>query len=347
MENRICIELLKNKQEEWNNQRLIAGIDAPNFRNTNFSLEFHGESLYDLPEFFDLNFSNSDMNMVSLRNCTFTNCCFDGAHITFADLVDASFQSCTFKNVCMRVSKIGDATFTNCLFENSDLSYCSAENTSFKGTKFVNTRMEHMSLILTDFSDAYLDGCFVYGVSAWNLKLKNTKQKNLLITQNGHPFITVDDIELAQLIYLLINNNNLRNVIDTITSKVVLILGNFSPERKRVLDLIRDELRQHDLVPVLFDFTAPSARNFTETMLTLASLSKCVIADLTSQKCIPHELANIIPHHPSLTIYPIILNGERPYSMFDDYKSYPWVRPLLYYKEDDIHGLISHLIGLI
>ena len=88
MENRICIELLKNKQEEWNNQRLIAGIDAPNFRNTNFSLEFHGESLYDLPEFFDLNFSNSDMNMVSLRNCTFTNCCFDGAHITFADLVD-------------------------------------------------------------------------------------------------------------------------------------------------------------------------------------------------------------------------------------------------------------------
>ena len=347
MENRICVELLKNKQEEWNNQRLIAGIDTPNFRNTNFSLEFHGESLYDLPEFFDLNFANSDMNMVSLRNCTFINCCFDGAHITFADLVDACFQSCTFKNVCMRVTKIGDAAFTNCLFENSDLSYCSAENTSFKGTKFVNTRMEHMSLVSSDFSDAYLDGCFVYGVSAWNLILQNTKQKDLLITHNGQPYLTVDDIELAQFIYLLINNNNLRTVINTITSKVVLILGNFSPKRKRVLDLIRNELRQHDLVPVIFDFEVPSAKNLTETVLVLASMSKCVIADLTSQKSIPHELANIIPYHPSLTICPIILNGERPYSMFDDYKVYPWVKPLFFYKEDDIHGLISHLIGLI
>jgi hypothetical protein len=49
-------------------------------------------------------------------------------------------------------------------------------------------------------------------------------------------------------------------VIDTITSKVVLILGRFTPERKSVLDAIRDQLRKRNYLPVLFDFEKPSNR---------------------------------------------------------------------------------------
>ena len=49
-------------------------------------------------------------------------------------------------------------------------------------------------------------------------------QKNLIITPHGEPAITVDNLEVAQFIYLLLNNESVRRVIDTITSKVVLIL---------------------------------------------------------------------------------------------------------------------------
>jgi hypothetical protein len=80
---------------------------------------------------------------------------------------------------------------------------------------------------------------------------EDTKQKNLIITQPGNPEITVDNIEVAQFIYLLLHNEKIRNVIDTITSKAVLILGRFSiPERKAVLDVLRDGLRKRDLEPV-------------------------------------------------------------------------------------------------
>jgi hypothetical protein len=37
-----------------------------------------------------------------------------------------------------------------------------------------------------------------------------------------------------------------QTVIDAITSKLVLILGRFTPERKTILDAIRDELRKRD-----------------------------------------------------------------------------------------------------
>jgi len=42
-----------------------------------------------------------------------------------------------------------------------------------------------------------------------------------------------------------------RQVIDSITSKVVLILGRFTPERKAILDAIRGALRTRDYVPIL------------------------------------------------------------------------------------------------
>ena len=101
------------------------------------------------------------------------------------------------------------------------------------------------------------------------------------ITAPGEPEITTDDIEVAQFLYLLIHNEKLRKVIDTITSKVVLILGRFSEERKAVLDAMRDALRERDLLPVIFDFSIPASRDVTETVKVLAGLARFVIADIT------------------------------------------------------------------
>lgn len=49
-------------------------------------------------------------------------------------------------------------------------------------------------------------------------------------------------------------SHKIRNVIDTIASKAVLILGRFTTERKAVLDALRDELRKRDYLSILFDF---------------------------------------------------------------------------------------------
>ena len=58
----------------------------------------------------------------------------------------------------------------------------------------------------------------------------------------------------------------IRDVIDTITSKAVLILGRFTPERKAVLDALREELRKRDYLPILFDFEKPASKDLTGTV---------------------------------------------------------------------------------
>jgi hypothetical protein len=135
----------------------------------------------------------------------------------------------------------------------------------------------------------------VYGISAWNVRLKGAIQSNLVITPSHESAIQVDNLEVAQFIYLLLNNEKIRNVIDTITSKVVLILGRFTPERKVVLDAIREELRKRDYLPILFDFEKPASKGLTGTISTLANMARFIIADLTDPSSVPHELAMVVP----------------------------------------------------
>lgn len=337
------IELLSRGAKAWNEWRINYPFKAPCLREVNFVNAFSGSGFYDLPEFYGVNFSDVDFNCSSFRNSTFCDCTFDGAKITFSDLVDAYFQSCTFKNVNMRVCKIGNAHFIDCIFEDSDLSYCSAENTSFHGSSFKNTALENISFVKSDFSNTVLDGCRVYGISSWNFNLDNSEQRNLVITKKNEPEITVDNIELAQFLYLMINNENLRNIINTITSKVVLILGNFSPERKEVLDNIRVQLRSYDLIPVMFDFNKPNFRNLTETVITLASMSKFIIADITTPRSIPHELATLVKEFPSIAVYPIIQGIETEYGMFQDLTNYPWVKEIRRYSTETIDEMVRDI----
>jgi hypothetical protein len=107
-------------------------------------------------------------------------------------------------------------------------------------------------------------------------KTREDHAQNLVITDGdeGKPEISVDNIEVAQFIYLVLHNQKIRDVIDTITSKAVLILGRFTDERKAVLDALRDELRKRNYLPILFDFEAPESRNVTETVTLLARMAR-------------------------------------------------------------------------
>jgi hypothetical protein len=137
---------------------------------------------------------------------------------------------------------------------------------------------------------------------------------------------------VAQFIYLLLHNEKIREVIDTITSKAVLILGRFTPKRKAVLDVVRKELRRQNYLPILFDFEKPTTRNFTETISTLAHMARFIIADLTQAKSLPQELQRIVPDLPSVPVQPILQASAKEYGMFPDFKSYPWVLETYPYK---------------
>jgi hypothetical protein len=180
-------------------------------------------------------------------------------------------------------------------------------------------------LIKTDFRDATLTGSSVYGASVWDIKVdERTRQQNLIISDRDEPGITVDNIKVAQFIYLFLNNQEIREVIDTITSKAVLILGRFSDKRKPILDAVREELRkpEHNYLPIVFDFHPLTNQTTIETIKTLANMARFVIADLTDARSVLQELQVIVPGLPSVAVRLLLKKCEHQYGMLDYFRAY-------------------------
>jgi hypothetical protein len=210
--------------------------------------------------------------------------------------------------------------------------------------------LNETSLIKTNFSHANLSNCSIYGIAAWDVQIdEQTIQKNLTITPPNQPAITVDNLKIAQFIYLLLNNAEIRDAIDTIGKKAVLILGRFTPERKAVLDALRNVLRSQGYLPILFDFDKPSSQDLTETISTLAHLSRFILVDLTDPSSAPYEVGTIASNHirPIQAIFHPSDEARRVFAMYPDLiRRYHWVLPPYEYQDQKqlLASLAEHVI---
>jgi uncharacterized protein YjbI with pentapeptide repeats len=258
---------------------------------------------------------------------------FRRAHMSEARLPRLDLRRCDFSEADLRGADLTAADLREAMLAGADL-----RGAVLAGARLQGADLSHANLSGADLTAADLTGAKVYGVSAWDVHVDAAVQRGLVIVPPGEFAITVDDLEVAQFVYLIYQNPKIRRVIDTITSRVVLILGRFTPERKAVLDAIRDELRRRDWVPILFDFDKPSQRDFTETILTLTGMARFVIADISNPKSSPLELQATVPNY-MIPFVPILQAGEEPFAMFRDLKQKygEWILDVLEY--DSIENL--------
>ena len=100
---------------------------------------------------------------------------------------------------------------------------------------------------------------------------------------------------------------------------------------------MRENLRSFNLLPIVFDFDAPTDRDLTETVQTLASMSMFVIVDVTNPKSTPLEMEATVKQF-KIPFMPIIdtSTDPRPFAMMKDLqKSFHWVLPTLAYKSKE------------
>jgi hypothetical protein len=286
------------------------------------------------------NLSGAHLTGANLTKANLVKAKLPWAHLTWAHLYGADLSEANLTRADLTWAHLYGADLTEANLTKADLMHANFTAAKLQEAKLTGANLSDANLRGTDLTGADLTGCHVHGVSAWDLKLdKRTKQQNLIITP-APPAITVDNIEVAQFIYLILNNQKLRDVIDTITSRMVLILGRFTDERKAVLDALRKELRKHNYLPILFDFNVPATRDITETVSLLARMARFIIADITDPSSIPKELEAIVPHL-AVPVQPLLEGASRPYAMFKDYWKYDWVLPV--YRYEGLKPLLATL----
>lgn len=225
--------------------------------------------------------------------------------------------------------------FAGADLEEAWLARSNFEQAVLKDANLVGADLTGSILVGAQLNGANLNGCRVFGTSIWKCELQGAQQSNLVITPEDEPDITVDNLKVAQFIYLLMNNSDVREVIDTITSKVVLILGSFKRPRKAVLDAMRDALRRRGYCPVMFDFDKPTSRTTDETVTLLARMARFIIADLTDAKSVLQELRGIVPECPSVPVQTLIEETQHEPGMFDFFAEFAQVLPTYQYRDSD------------
>jgi uncharacterized protein YjbI with pentapeptide repeats len=343
MANQEHLDLLKQGVACWNDWRAKNPTIPPDLKRA----ELAGIDLH------KANLSDTYLNEANLSQAHLREANLVGADLSKADLRQANlcYANLTWANLSEADLAAADLTGANLSWASlrlADLSAGKLIGTNLSGANLTEGNLSQANLnnailVRTNLQRANLTACSIYGVSIWDVQLEGVIQANLIITLPGAPTITVDDLEVAQFIYLLLNNKKLRDVIDTITSKVVLILGRFTLERKTILDALREELRKYNYLPIVFDFDKPASRDLTETVITLAHLSRFIIVDLTDPSSAPHEVATIIPQcvvpvQPLLSLQPLIVDEKeverREYAMFQDLRRrYSWVLPTFHYQD--------------
>jgi len=269
-----------------------------------------------------------DLRRANLRKANLLGANLTEANLTEARLTDATLRKANLIKADLRRGDLRGANLSEANFSRAELNGAYLSDANLTGANLTGADLRGgdlygTTLVDTDLTGADLTGCRIYGASAWRLTLERTKQQNLVITDGEEPEITVDNIEVAQFIYLMLNNRKVRDVIDTITSKAVLILGRFTDERKGVLDALRDELRKRNYLPILFDFDKPRSRDTDETITLLARMARFIVADVSDAKAVLQELRAIVPDLPSVPVQPIILATQEEPGMFDFYRNRP------------------------
>jgi hypothetical protein len=270
--------------------------------------------------------SGADLSNARLNGADLSNARLNGAKLGFADLSGANLFE----------AWLGEADLSGAHLIGASLFRADLIKANLLRADLSGADLQFAALVKADLTEADLIGCRVHGVAAWNLKLEGAKQQNLVVTHWDEPAITVDNIEVAQFVYLLLHNEKIRDVIDTIGKKGVLLLGRFTEGRMVVLERLREKLRSLGFVPMVFNFDKPETKDFTETVRLLANLSHFVIVDITNPRSAPLELQSTVPDY-MVPFVPILQEGEKPFAMFEDLQNkYDWVlQPVIGYASID------------
>jgi uncharacterized protein YjbI with pentapeptide repeats len=270
--------------------------------------------------------SGSDLSGSDLSRANLSGADLSGVDLTDAHLIEAHLGGANLRSADLRRADLSRAHLSGAHLGGADLGKADLSGSDLSGA----------DLLKTDLTDAILTGCRIYGVSAWNLKLEGATQQSLIITPQDEPTVTVDNIEVAQFVYLLLHNEKIRDVIDTIGKKGVLLLGRFTEGRMVVLERLREKLRDLGYVPMVFNFDKPETKDFTETVRLLANLCRFVIVDITNPRSAPLELEATVPDY-MVPFAPILQEGEKPFAMFVDLQNkYDWVlQPVIGYPSVD------------
>ena len=253
---------------------------------------------------------------------------FSGMDFTSVDIHRAfaeglNLRGAVFENAHFEEGDFSRADFSGAVFRHTRFNKTILTGANFDDAVFVNCNINRVNLVGASFRVREITETVVYGIAAWDLQMSEASKQSRLVIERTHELyseliaqgkvpLMVDDIELAQFVHYLSDHRKMRDTLNILNDKGVLLLGRFKDGGIERLYAVRERLQRHGYMAMIFDFERPDNMSLTETVVTMAGLSKFIVVDLSGAS-VPGELQAIL----SQIKKPIVAFGDA-YSMFPD-----------------------------
>ena len=259
----------------------------------------------------------------------------EGANLGQASLFRANLTRAALRKASFFKADLTEADLSETDLDGANLQEAVLERTNLRAANLSNANLCFATLLRTNLEKAVIDNCSVCGISLWDVDLKDARQRDLDIMPPQQPVLAVDNLQTAQLVGMLLHQQKSRNDVFSVSLNTVLVMGRFPPERKPVLEAIKDALRRCDYSPLVLDFLVPGPRDMNETVKTLGRMSRFIIADLTDDRRVAQTLDSVVHYLPSVPIQPIVREGGSQAAESRHYFKYHWVLPVCRFRDTD------------
>jgi uncharacterized protein YjbI with pentapeptide repeats len=269
----------------------------------------------------------------NLSGASLRGACLKGANLGQASLFRTRLSKAVLREASFFKSDLTEADLTEADLRGANLQEAILEGTNLRSADASRASLCFATLLRTDLAGAVLDNCAVYGTSIWEVNLAETRQRDLDIMPAQQPVLSVDNLQTAQLLGLLLHNERARLDVFEVTLNTVLVIGRFPAERRDVLAAVKDALRQAGYSPVVLDFDQPGSGDKTEMVKILGRMSRFFVADLSGDPRIAGTLDAVVHFLPSVPIQPIGPAEGTPTAIESHYQKYRWVLPFRGFRD--------------
>jgi uncharacterized protein YjbI with pentapeptide repeats len=299
---------------------------------------------------FKVNLSQADLSGANLNGADLSGAILVRTNLSGASLIGACLKGANFGQASLFRTKLGRAVLRQASFfkadltesdlaeadlEGANLQEAVLEQTNLRGANVANANLCFATLLRTNLEGAVLDRSAVYGTSLWEVQMDGASQCDLDIMPPQQPVLSVDSLQTAVLVGMLLHHEKARSEIFAITLNTVLVIGRFPETRQPVLAAIKEALRQAGYAPLVLDFHLPGSGDKNEIVKTLGRMSRFIVADLTEDTRIGETLDAAVHFLPAVPIQPIGQAGRERILLESHFLKYRWVQLFWPFQDPD------------
>lgn len=143
---------------------------------------------------YGVDLSNSNLFGANLQGASLIN-----SNLSNADLRRANFSKANLSSSYFNTANLNGTNFSEAVLRKANLYQANLMEANLSNADLTYTDLRNVNLIRANLENVVLKHCLVYGVSAWDVKLKGAVQYKLNICPSNTRAIYVNDLRLAYI----------------------------------------------------------------------------------------------------------------------------------------------------